>query len=179
MRPEAAAALVLAAVLAGGCARTMPVPPAPADAARSADAGAVRDFIGRVAREVSRDGPIAWKRAFQDGPQFFMASDGMLVFGDGAAMRSGVEALTHTLPQIELNFGEDLRVDPLTPTLASVGASYRELQTDAQGRRHEDHGYFTALAELRDGAWTLRNAHWSSVPASAPDSEGSAGRPAN
>ncbi len=128
----------------------------------------MRDFMAQVAREVSRDGPGAWKRVFQDGPQFFMASDGTLVFADGAAMRSGVDALTHTLPHIELRFGDDLRVDAVTPTLAAVGASYQELQTDAQGRRHEDHGYLTALAELKDGTWRLRNAHWSSVPPSAP-----------
>jgi hypothetical protein len=45
-----------------------------------------------------------------------------------------------------------------------VGSSYSEVQTDAQGQQHSDHGYFTGLAERRDGHWRLRSAHWSSRP---------------
>ena len=52
-----------------------------------------------------------------------MASDGRVVFCDGTAAARGIEALTHTLPKLELHFGDDLLVDVLTPELAVVGAS--------------------------------------------------------
>ncbi|HUA88357.1 MAG TPA: hypothetical protein VL994_02915 [Steroidobacteraceae bacterium] len=168
MRAARAAALALGAALAGCGAHAPPGSAAPDTARRADESQAVRTFLHEVARNVSRDGPGAWKRAFEDGPQFSMAANGLLVFGDGQAMARGVDELARTLPKIQLSFGEDLRVDPLTPTLAAVGASYSEVQTDAAGRQHDDHGYFTALAELKDGAWRLRSAHWSSVPPSAP-----------
>jgi hypothetical protein len=148
-----AAALVL--VLAGaGCG------PQP----RTAEEDSVRAFMHAVAQEVSREGPAAWRREFAPGPEFFMAANGQLVFADAAAAARGIEALTHTLPKIELRFGDDLRVDALTPTLALVGSSYTEVQTDAQGQQRTDRGYFTGLAERRDGQWRLRSAHWSSLP---------------
>jgi hypothetical protein len=168
MRAARTATYVLAAALAGCGAHAPPGSAAPDSARRADESQAVRAFVLEVARNVSRDGPSAWKRAFADGPEFSMAANGLLVFADGQAMARGVDELTHTLPKIQLSFGEDLRVDPLTPTLAAVGASYSEVQTDASGRQHDDHGYFTALAQLKDGAWRLRSAHWSSVPPSAP-----------
>ncbi|MGB7623480.1 MAG: hypothetical protein WBN92_14110, partial [Terriglobia bacterium] len=60
-----------------------------------------------------------------------------------------------------LNWGEDLRVDPLTPDLAVVAASYHEVLVNTAGRRVEETGFFTGTAEYRDGRWQLRNAHWS------------------
>jgi hypothetical protein len=116
---------------------------------------------------VSREGPAAWSRHFAPGEEFFMAADGVLVFPDGAAAGRGVAALTKTLSAIELDFGTDVRVDPLTPDLAVVGAPYHERLTDADGARTESHGYFTALAERRGGRWRLRDAHWS-VPGAPP-----------
>ncbi len=132
--------------------------------ARRAEEDSVRAFVHAVAENVSREGPAAWGRAFAEGPQFFMASDGQLVFADGPAAARGIEALTHTLPKIELHFGDDLRVDVLTSAFALIGCSYSEQQTDAHGEQHTDRGYFTALAERRDGQWRLRSAHWSSRP---------------
>jgi len=140
------------------------VAPALTSAARQAAEADVRAFMDQVASTVSVQGPIAWRGAFADGPEFFMASDGQLVFADGAGAARGVEALRQTLPKINLTFGSDLRVDVLTPALAVVGTSYSELQGDAQGREHSVHGYLTALAELHAGHWRLRDAHWSSRP---------------
>ena len=80
------------------------------------------------------------------------------------AVARGIEALAHTLPKIQLRFGDDLRVDVLTSAFALVGCSYAEVQTDAQGQQRTDRGYFTALAERRDGQWRFRSAHWSSLP---------------
>jgi hypothetical protein len=137
---------------------------APAAQPRSTEADSVRAFVHAVAQDVSREGPAAWRREFAEGPEFFMASDGQLVFADGPAAARGIEVLTNTLPKIALHFGEDLRVDVLTAQFAVVGCSYSEVQTDAQGQQHTDRGYFTGLAELRDGRWRFRSAHWSSLP---------------
>ena len=134
------------------------------DSRGGAEEDSVRTFLHAVAEDVSREGPAAWRREFADGPEFFMASNGQLVFADGPAAARGIEALTHTLPKIELHFGDDLRVDVLTSSFALVGCSYAELQTDAQGQQHTDRGYFTALAERRGGQWRLRSVHWSSLP---------------
>jgi hypothetical protein len=158
LRP--ATLLLVAALLAGCGARHEPAAAAGPDATQQG----VRAFMHSIAADVTREGPAAWRREFAAGPEFFMASDGQLVFPDGAAALRGIEALTQSLPKIELTFGDDLRVDVLTPTLAVVGSSYRELQTDAQGHERTDRGYFTGLAELADGRWRLRNAHWSSRP---------------
>jgi hypothetical protein len=56
-------------------------------------------------------------------------------------------------------------VDLLAPDLAVVGASYHELQVWADGRHVEDNGYFTGVAQYRDGRWQFRNAHWSELVA--------------
>jgi hypothetical protein len=154
---------VLVALASAGCGSHGGAPAAAAQP-RSAEEQSVRAFVHAVAENVSREGPIAWRRAFAAGPEFFMASDGQLVFADGAAAARGIEALTRTLPKIELHLGDDLRVDVLTSSFALVGCSYAELQTDAQGQQHIDRGYFTALAERRDGQWRFRSAHWSSLP---------------
>ncbi len=162
-----AGAAVLLALVAAGCGSPAGVGTGSAASApppRSAEEASVRAFVQAVAQEVSREGPGAWRRAFTDGPEFFMAANGQLVFTDGAAAARGIEALTHTLPKIELRFGDDVRVQVLTDTLALIGCSYSEVQTNAQGQPHTDRGYFTALAERRDGQWRFRSAHWSSLP---------------
>ena len=51
----------------------------------------------------------------------------------------------------------------LTPDLALIGSSFAETLTDAQGRVTEERGFFSGLAERREGAWRLRSAHWSSL----------------
>lgn len=160
-----AAALVLMGLAAAGCGpRGAATTGAPGALPRSAEEDSVRAFVQAVAQSVSREGPAAWRREFTEGPEFFMAVNGQLVFADGPAAARGIEALAHTLPKIQLRFGDDLRVDVLTSAFALVGCSYSEVQTDAQGQQHTDRGYFTALAERRDGQWRFRSAHWSSLP---------------
>lgn len=58
-------------------------------------------------------------------------------------------------------WGDDLRVDPLTNEFATVAASWRETIVDAAGHSVTETGYFTGLAEYREGHWQFRNAHWS------------------
>jgi len=152
-------ATLLALAALAACARESPRELSAPELA--AERAAVSAFVREVAADVSREGPAAWSRHFAGGKEFFMAADGVLVFADGDAAARGVEALTKTITAIELKFGEDLRVDPLTRDLAVVAVPYHEVLTDADGQRTESRGYFTALAERRAGRWRLRDAHWS------------------
>jgi hypothetical protein len=97
-----------------------------------------------------------------------MAVEGSMAFPDSAAATKGIEDFARTNRHIELTWGNDLRVDPLTPDLAVMAASYHEIQEDIKGNRVEENGYFTGTAEYRDGRWQFRNAHWSApVPRAA------------
>ena len=126
-------------------------------------ADSVRAFMQTVARELTRDGPAAWRRQFADDTAFFMAAEGRLVFSSAAAVAKGIDALTHVIAHIELRWGGDVRVDPLGPGLAMVGASYTEMRADTAGHRVDEVGYFTGLAEHRAEGWRFRDAHWSVV----------------
>lgn len=123
----------------------------------------VRAFAQTVAHDVTEQGPAAWRGIFADSPSFFMAADGYLAFPNSAAARAGIQDLARTLKHIELRWGNDLRVDPLTPNLAVVATSYQEVRVSADGSRVNETGYFTALAERRNGRWQFRNAHWSAT----------------
>ena len=123
---------------------------------------AVREFMQSVAHNVSQDGPSAWIQYFDPRPVFFMAVNGQMAFPNGTAAQEGTLKFAQTIRHIELKWGDDLRVDPLTAGLAVVAASWSEAQVDTAGHRVDEAGYFTALAEYRDGRWQFRDAHWSS-----------------
>jgi hypothetical protein len=126
----------------------------------------VRSFAARVAQDITQEGPAAWNKEFADSPSFFMASDGKLVFPDRPTATKMIPEVARAIPQIELRWGGDLRVDALTEDLAMVASSWHEVQVGKDGHRVEENGFFTGLAEKRNGKWQLRNAHWSSqVPA--------------
>jgi hypothetical protein len=127
--------------------------------------GDVRVFALEVAQDVTLRGPAAWARHFSDAPEFFMASQGTLQFANGAAAKQDIEALTRSFKRLDLRFGDDLRVDPLTSDFAVVAASFTEVQTDMSDHDTSVSGYFTGLAERREGQWVFRNAHWSLRPA--------------
>lgn len=133
--------------------------------------GDVRVFALEVAQDVTLRGPGAWAKHFSRAPEFFMVSQGTLQFANGAAAAQGIEALTHTLKRIDLRFGDDLRVDPLTSDFAVVAASFTEVLTDTADHDTPVSGYFTALAERREGQWVFRNAHWSLRTAEEPGAE--------
>jgi len=90
-----------------------------------------------------------------------MAVNGQMAFPNGAAAQEGTEKFAQTISHIQLKWGGDLRVDPLTAELAVVAASWREVQVDTAWHRVDEAGYFTGLAEYREGHWQFRNAHWS------------------
>ena len=121
----------------------------------------VREFMQTVSRSVTQDGPLAWIQYFEAGPTFFMAVNGQMAFPDGASAQDGTRKFAKTIRRIELIWGNDLRIDPLTNNLAAVASSWREIQVDVEGHTVKETGYFTGLAEYRNGHWQFRNAHWS------------------
>ena len=154
--------LVAAILMIVGCSDSRP--PAVSRTAE-VDAG-VRDFLATVARDVTAEGPVAWRRHFADGPSFFMASDGRLAFPDGASAMDGIQEVARTLKHIELRWGNDPRIDPMGPDLAAVGLPWHEVLVNAAGEKTEAEGFFTGVVEQRGGRWRFRNAHWSRpVPA--------------
>jgi hypothetical protein len=132
-------------------------------AERAAVSADVRHFMLAVASDVTQHGPTAWRARFSQTPQFFMAVNGALAFADSAAASRGIAALPGIIKSIELKWGDDLRIDPLTARFAVVGSSYYELQTHPDGTRNIERGYFTGVAERGAAGWTLRDAHWSAL----------------
>ncbi|MGB2632350.1 MAG: hypothetical protein WAM58_00310 [Candidatus Acidiferrum sp.] len=126
----------------------------------------MRRFMASVAQAVTQEGPTAWSKEFEGGANFFMAVNGKVAFPTGEAAAQAIPAVARAIPHIDLKWGDDLRVDPLTADLAVVGSSYQEIQVDSQGQTVTENGYFTAVAERRNGRWQFRDAHWSeSAPA--------------
>lgn len=164
-------ALLLAVLVFAICA-TPQFAPAQTHSLTSAQAAAVdrgvRAFTATVAHDVTQDGPTAWRKHFADTPAFFMAVNGQLVFANSADVTAKIPQIAQMIKQIQLQWGDDLRVDPLTETLAIVATSWREVILNADGKRDEESGYFTGTVELRDGRWQFRNAHWSVAVPSAP-----------
>jgi len=165
--------LLLAAFALAGCsARTTGAAESqsltPANAAAIGES--VRTFMRTVAHDVTQEGPLAWLKFFDTGPAFFMAVNGQLAFPNAAAAQEGTQGFARTINHIELIWGNDVRVDLLDAELAVVAAPWREILIDKAGHRIEQTGYFTALAEYRDGRWRFRDIHWSAPisPSAAP-----------
>jgi len=121
----------------------------------------VRAYAGTIAHDITTEGPSGWSKHFSSSPVFFMASEGKLAFPDSASANSAIQQLAQSVKQIELTWGDDLRVDPLTPQFAVIGASYHEVRVETSGKRIDEKGFFTATAENTNGHWQLRDAHWS------------------
>ena len=51
----------------------------------------MRAFAQTVARDITSEGPAAWRRHFSDSPSFFMAAEGRLEFPDSAAASRGIQ----------------------------------------------------------------------------------------
>ena len=130
----------------------------------------VRAFMATVARGITAKGPAAWRGFFVDDSTFFMASEGRLVFPSSDAATRAIEQLQHVITHIELTWGDTIRIDPLAPDLAVIGAPYHEVRVDRDGHHVEERGYFTGVAQRRAGGWRLRDAHWSveTPPAAVP-----------
>ena len=103
-----------------------------------------------------------WIKYFDASPAFFMAVNGQMAFTNTVAAQEGTRKFAQTIRHIELKWGDDLRVDPLTNEFAVVAVSWREIQVDTAGHSVTETGYFTGLAEYRERHWQFRDAHWSS-----------------
>jgi hypothetical protein len=159
------ALLALAASLAQAA---PPSPPVTLSAADSSEVRqGVRSFMQSVAHDVTQQGPRAWSRYFDDSPAFFMAVNGQVAFSSGMAARDGIPKVARMFRRIELNWGNDLRIDPLTRRLALVAVPWRETLTAANGHVMKQAGYFTGIAEYRNGRWQFRDAHWSAPVSSS------------
>lgn len=121
----------------------------------------VQQMIELVAKDISHDGPIAWLHYFENTPNFFMASDGQLVFANNDSATLFIKnILVKQISKIELSWS-DIRIDPLTEMFANVGATWHETITDFANNKISQAGYFTGIAEKTSKGWQLRNAHWS------------------
>jgi hypothetical protein len=130
--------------------------------------GGVRHLMTDVAQDVTKNGPIAWRSHFEDVPSFFMAVNGQMMFSDSQSVTQGIQNVARMFKHIDLTWGE-VRVDPLSSQFASVASPYHETITTADDQVLQSDGFFTALAEKRDGQWQFRNVHWSvPVPAAVP-----------
>jgi hypothetical protein len=115
----------------------------------------------KIAKDVSKEGPVAWLRYFENSSDFFMASNGQLVFANYDSAKNIVNnTLVKSIAKIELRWS-NIRIDPLTSGLAGMAANFHEDITDANGSKVPADGYFTAIAEQTSRGWKLRNAHWS------------------
>jgi hypothetical protein len=120
----------------------------------------VRAFMQTVSHDVTQQGPTAWRKFFSHGPKFFMASGGHLVFPSYPAADKAINGLASTIKHIDLTWGNEVRVDPMTPTLAVVATNWHEVRTTTAGRV-DDSGFFTGTVEYLDGRWQFRDLHWS------------------
>ena len=126
---------------------------------------AVQEFMAAVAKDVSAQGPHAWRKYFSQEHAFFMASNGQLVFESGEAAEQGIRALEQSIDHISLQWGQNLHVDPLSETLAQVGVPFHETLVEKTGKQLSVDGYFTGLAQHNNAGWQFRSAHWSVPPA--------------
>jgi hypothetical protein len=125
----------------------------------------VKDSVTLMAENIERDistkGPAAWLDYFEDGPDFFMASDGQIAFTDYPSSRKFIlNTLVKAIPHINLKW-KNLRVYPLANNLAVVGADFHEELTGSNGKTQNVNGYFTGTAIFKGPHWKLKNLHWS------------------
>jgi hypothetical protein len=62
-----------------------------------------------------------------------MAVNGQMAFPNATTAQESTRKFAQTIRQIELKWGDDLRVDPLTNEFAIVAVSWREIQVDTAG----------------------------------------------
>jgi hypothetical protein len=67
-----------------------------------------RTFMHTVAHDVTQEGPLAWLKFFNTGPEFFMAVNGQLAFPNAAAAKEGTQNFARTINHIDLTWGDDL-----------------------------------------------------------------------
>ena len=132
------------------------------------EAIAVKDSVqllaNNTAKDISTKGPIAWLSYFEDSPDFFMASDGVIAFRDYHSGEVFIkDTLIKQIPRINLKWA-NIRIDPLTPQLATLAADFHEDLTITGDKMVPVEGYFTATAHQTSKGWKYLNVHWSIKP---------------
>jgi len=145
---------IVLAVLAAGCAGPQAVPEAEVVAEVTA-------FLEGIPARLAAAGPTAWLDVFAAEPGFFMASDGQVAFPDRAAAEAFLADFAPRVEALQLAWDE-VRVVPLSATLAAVGTSYAERIDFADGTVARFTGYMTGLARRATDGWRLQHLHWSS-----------------
>jgi hypothetical protein len=113
---------------------------------------------------ISKNGPIGWLTYFEDTPDFFMASNGDLVFKDYKTAHSFISnVLIKTISKIKLNWA-NIRINAFGENWGSIGADFHEELIDPSGKIIAINGYFTATAHKTSSGWKLRNVQWSIKP---------------
>jgi len=121
----------------------------------------VRQFFESIPGALAEEGPNAWLGLFEEGAEFFMASDGELVLPSGDSAKIVVRGLSQWISAIQLHW-VDMRVVPIGPGIAVVGAAYRETVTDTAGVQVGFGGFVTGVARHGEQGWRIQNLHWSS-----------------
>jgi hypothetical protein len=123
----------------------------------------VQKMMDLIAKDISAEGPVAWLKHFENTPDFFMASEGQMVFPTNDSATAFIKnILVKKIHKIDLRWG-NVRIDPLTDKFADVAANWQEDMTDFSDNKMSQSGYFTGIAEKTSSGWQLRNAHWSAV----------------
>jgi len=135
--------------------------PAPHSTPSSRVDQGVRRMLDDISRDLSRDGPAAWTRYFLDGPEFYMVSDGKLVFATIDDAKEFLAGFAPRVSHMSLTWS-DIRVDPAGEGLALVAAAYQEVIQEVSGTELRFGGYFTGVVTETRSGWRLRTLHWSS-----------------
>ncbi len=123
----------------------------------------VKEMMNSISKDVSNNGPIAWTKYFENSQNFFMASEGQLIFPSDDSAESFIKnTLVKQIRKINLQWN-NIEIDPLTLKLAGVAANWHEEITDFTNNKTSQVGYFTAITENTSKGWQLRNAHWSAI----------------
>lgn len=121
----------------------------------------VKVFAATIEKDISHNGPKAWLTYFATTPDFFMASNGKLVFPDNKHATDFInDTLSASIKNISLKWN-DIRIDSITPSIAMMAASFNEVLTDISNKQMPFNGYFTGVVQHTGKGWQLRNAHWS------------------
>lgn len=155
MRPSCLIAIGMLASV--GCAGSAP----PREAAGVATRDSVAAMFHAIPAVLAEHGPLGWLETFEDSPAFRMSSDGEVVFPSRDSAAAFLTAFAPTVSRMEITW-HGVRIEPLAPGVASIGAGYDEtiIRTDGSALRFG--GYVTAVARSHDGRWRLQQLHWSS-----------------
>ena len=122
----------------------------------------VRNMAYEIVRDLHNEGPISWLKYFSNSRQFYMASDGQLVFPNYDTADVFVRMFAKQVKQIDLTWS-DIRIDSLSPDLGNLAASFHEILIRTGGIQDTSAGYFTGVVENTPTGWKLRDAHWSII----------------